>query len=68
MIFSVYTGLFRVLLVLIGIAIAVSIIYAVIVHGGEPLIEAQTGGYESLIESSTEEILHIIDTGGVFDI
>jgi hypothetical protein len=67
MILNAYHGLIRVLLILSGIAIAVAIIYYVLVNGGTPLMDAQMGGYEAVINNTTEEAITIISSSSVFD-
>lgn len=67
MILNAYHGLIRVLLILSGIAIAVAIIYYVLVNGGTPLMDAQMGGYETVINKTTEEAITIISSSSVFD-
>jgi len=67
MILNIYSGLFRVVLALLGVVIAVSIIYYIITHGATPLIDTQTGGYETMVKGSSDEIITMIETSGAFD-
>jgi hypothetical protein len=68
MILNAYHSLIRVLLILAGIAIAITIIYMVLADGGTPLMDAQMGGYDAVINQTTSDAIAIISGSNVFNV